>query len=247
MQEWEASLVDVVGTGVALDIEVDVALISHFHRKRLILSVILPDPSSLIKYWWSGNEVIIFPVVFHWRLNGLWIATVSPACGRQRLWLYLLYPSTILALWWWRISSWCFVTAIHLRCGLWRIGCEEIELRSRRWSRSYACDGLLLWIGVSLLHDGPGDIVDVQGTLGHVFTFLFAVFTTISAPSLHWGHATEDSPCFPHHIWSNCRDILSVKGGSSSSGLPYVWNSCQQIDINLDVAAWLSFRWYKMS
>ena len=44
-----ALLVEVIGTGVALGIGVDAALISHFLRKLQFLSVILSDPSTLIQ------------------------------------------------------------------------------------------------------------------------------------------------------------------------------------------------------
>ena len=64
-------------------------------------------------------------------------------------------------------------------------------------------------------------------------------------------YVTEDSLCFTQHIWRNSWNMPEVKGGApsvlSSSGVPYVWNSCQQMDINLDVVAWFGFRWYKMS
>ena len=92
--------------------------ILHFLRKRRFLSVTLPDPSTLILYWCSGRTEIIFPVVFHWRLSGLWMVTVSPACNGHRLWVCLLYVSTILALRLGRISSRRCAAAIHSGCGL---------------------------------------------------------------------------------------------------------------------------------
>ena len=49
-----------------------------FLRKWRFLSVILPDPSTLIRYWQFGRTVMIFPVVVHQRFSGLSIATVSP-------------------------------------------------------------------------------------------------------------------------------------------------------------------------
>ena len=87
----QALLVKVIGTGVALGIGVGAALISHFLKKQRFLSVILPDPTTLIQYWQSGRTMTIFPVVFHWRLSGLRIATVSPTCYEQRLWIYYLH------------------------------------------------------------------------------------------------------------------------------------------------------------
>ena len=59
MQEWML-LVQVL----------HLALISYFLWKWRLLSVIIPDPSILIQYWRSGRIVMIFPVVFHWRMSG---------------------------------------------------------------------------------------------------------------------------------------------------------------------------------
>ena len=112
-------LVDgIVGPSVALGIGVGVGLRLHFLRKRRFLSVILPEPSTLILYWRSGRAEIIFPVVFHRRLSGFWMVTVSPACNGHRLWVCLLYLSTNLALRFWRINSRRCAAAIHSGCGL---------------------------------------------------------------------------------------------------------------------------------
>ena len=46
-----------------------------------------------------------FPVVFHRWFSGFCMATVSPVCNGERLWLCLLYLSTILVFRWWRSSS----------------------------------------------------------------------------------------------------------------------------------------------
>ena len=43
-------VIKAIGTGVALGIGVAAAVILHFLRKRRFLSVILPDPSTLILY-----------------------------------------------------------------------------------------------------------------------------------------------------------------------------------------------------
>ena len=100
------ALVDgIVGPSVALGIGVGAGLSLHFLRKRRFLSVILPEPSTLILYWRSGRVEIIFPVVFHQQLSGFWMVTVSPACNGHRLWVCLLYLSTNLTLRLWRISS----------------------------------------------------------------------------------------------------------------------------------------------
>ena len=50
-----ALVVEVIGTGVALGNGVGTTLTSHFLRKRRFLSVILPDPSTLIRYRRSGR------------------------------------------------------------------------------------------------------------------------------------------------------------------------------------------------
>ena len=47
----EVLLDGVIGPGVELDIGVGAGLSLHFLRKRQFLSVILPDPSTLIRYW----------------------------------------------------------------------------------------------------------------------------------------------------------------------------------------------------
>ena len=66
MQERSiAYLMEVTGTGVALDNGVGAALISHFLSKLQFLNLILPDPSTLIQYCQSGRTVMIFPVVFY--------------------------------------------------------------------------------------------------------------------------------------------------------------------------------------
>ena len=113
-----ASVDGIVGPSVALGIGVGVGLSLHFLRKWRFLSVILPEPSTLILYWRSGRAEIIFPVVFHRRLSGFWMVTVSPACNGHRLWVCLLYLSTNLALRLWRISSRHCAAAIHSGCGL---------------------------------------------------------------------------------------------------------------------------------
>ena len=55
----------IVGPSVALGIGVGAGLSSHFLRKWRFLSVILPDPLTLIRYCQSGRELMILPVVFH--------------------------------------------------------------------------------------------------------------------------------------------------------------------------------------
>ena len=54
-----------MAAGVALGIGSGAALNLHFLRKQRLLSVILPDPSTLIRYWRFGRAVMTFPVVFH--------------------------------------------------------------------------------------------------------------------------------------------------------------------------------------
>ena len=78
-------LVGVMAAGVALGIGFGVILNLHFFRKWLFLSVILPNPSTLIQYWGFGRSVMTFPVVFYWWFSGLCMATVLPVCNRERL------------------------------------------------------------------------------------------------------------------------------------------------------------------
>ena len=77
------------------------------------LSLILPDPSTLIRYCRSGRAVMIYLFVFHLRLIGLCIATVSPPCNGGRLCVYLLYLSTIFVLRWRMIFSWRCAATTH--------------------------------------------------------------------------------------------------------------------------------------
>ena len=112
------NVVLLVGPSVALGIGVGAGLSLDFLRKWRFLSVILLEPSTLILYWRSGRTEIIFPVVFHWRLSGFWMVTVSPACNVHRLWVCLLYVSTNFALRLWRISSRRCAAAIHSGCRL---------------------------------------------------------------------------------------------------------------------------------
>ena len=86
----------VMAADVALGIGFGAVLNSHFLRKRWFLSVILPSPSTLIQYWQFGMAVMTFPVVFHGWFIGLCMATVSAVCNGGRLWVYVLYLSTIL-------------------------------------------------------------------------------------------------------------------------------------------------------
>ena len=76
-------------------------------------------------------------------------------------------------------------------------------------------------------------------------------FTASSARPLDWGYATEDRLCFTPHIWRNSWNAVEVNGWPPSvlisSGVPYVWNCCRQMDINFDVVAWPGFKWYNMS
>ena len=69
------------------------------------------------------------------------------------------------------------------------------------------------------------------------FTVPFAVFTASSAQPLDWGYATEDCLRLTHHVLMNSWNALEAKGGPpsvlSSSGAPYVWNRCWQMDITL--------------
>ena len=64
MQEWSIALEcywSIYFTGYW----VSAGLSLHFLRKRRFLSVILLDPSTLIRYCRPGRAVMIFPVVFH--------------------------------------------------------------------------------------------------------------------------------------------------------------------------------------
>ena len=226
----------------------------HFLRKWRFLRVILPNPSTLIRYWQFGRAVMTFPVVFHWWFSKLCMATVLPVCNGGRLWVCLLYLSTILLFWWWRSSLRCCAAFTHSECGLERVGCESIELWSRRSSRSCASDRPIPWIRVfQYCRMAQATLLLSKEPWGAVFPFtiLFVAFTVSSARPLDWGYVTEDSLCLAHHVWRNSWNMPEVKSGQplefSSSGVPYVWNRCRQMDTNLDGVAWPGFRWYKIS
>ena len=130
-----------------------------------------------------------------------------------------------------------------------------MESQSWWWSRSCASDRLIPWIGafwyrriaqvtLSFSKEPWGSVFQ--------FTILFVIFTMSSVQPLDWEYATEDSLCFIHDVWRNCWwNMLEVDSGQlsvlSSSGVPYAWNSCWQMDINLDVIVWHGFRRYKVS
>ena len=77
---------------------------------------------------------------------------------------------------------------------------------------------------------------------GLCFHSLSSLRFSLRALLCHWiGDATEDSLCLTHHVLRNSWNMFEVKVGPplvlSSSGAPYVWNSCRQMDVNLDVVA----------
>ena len=129
-----------------------------------------------------------------------------------------------------------------------------MESRSRRWSSSCAGDRPIPWIGVFLYCKMARAALSLSRepwVSVLPLTILFAVFTASSARPLDWGYATEDRLCFTPHVWRNSWNAVEVNGWPPSvlisSGVPYVWNSCRQMDINFDVVAWPGFRWYNMS
>ena len=129
-----------------------------------------------------------------------------------------------------------------------------MESRSQQWSKSCTSDRPVSWIGVFRYGRMARETLSLSKEpwgLVFPFTILFAVLTVSSARQLDWGYATEDSLCLTHYVWRNFWNMLEVKGGPpsvlSSSGVPYVWNRCWQMDINLDEVAWPDFWWYKMS
>ena len=77
------------------------------------------------------------------------------------------------------------------------------------------------------------------------FIICFSVFTASSVRPLDWGYATEDCLNFTHHVLMNCWNRFEEKGRPppllSSSGVPCVWNSSLQIDINFKVVALTCF------
>ena len=105
-------------------------LISHFLWKWWFLSVSLPDPSTLIWYWWSGRKVMIFPIVFHWWLSGLWIAIVSSACNGERL--YICYTFLLLL----HCSGGGFLCGIVLPLPIQGVACRGLAVKecNRWWS-----------------------------------------------------------------------------------------------------------------
>ena len=124
-----------------------------------------------------------------------------------------------------------------------------MESQNWQWSTSCAGDRPALWIGMfryckmaqatlSLSKEPWGDVFP--------FTILFAVFTTSTAWPLDWGYMKVNSLCLIYHILRNSSIILEVKGRPpsvlTSSGVPYVWNNCWQMNVNLDLVAWPGYQ-----
>ncbi len=59
----------------------------YFLRNFLFLSVCLPDPSILIRFWWNWRTSITMPVrshLFGWWPVRFWILTLSPTFSGDR-------------------------------------------------------------------------------------------------------------------------------------------------------------------
>ena len=244
-------IIGVMAAGVALGIGFGAVLNLHFLRKRWFLSVVLPDPSTLIQYWRFGRTVMTFPPVFHWWFSGLCMATVLRVCNGGDC--GCVYCTFLLFC--------CFgVRGVHRGIEqllpIRGVACSRLavkgwnhrvcgEVRAAPMIGQYlglGCFGMA-WTTLSLSKEPWGPVFP--------FTILFVIFTVSSARPLNRGYATEDSLCLTHHVWRNSWNTLEMKGGPpsvlSSSGVLYVWNRCRQMGINLDVVAWAGFRWYKMS
>ncbi len=59
----------------------------YFLRNFLLLSVCLPDPSILMRYWWNWRTLMTMPVrshLFGWWPVWFWILTLSPIFSGDR-------------------------------------------------------------------------------------------------------------------------------------------------------------------
>ena len=89
-----------------------------FLRNRRFLKVILPDPSTLTRYWWLGSVSTTWPVVSHWQVVGCCIVTICPLWRRHKVCVVLLYCSIKRAFRRDRIILRFFAAAIQSACGL---------------------------------------------------------------------------------------------------------------------------------
>ena len=79
---WCGVLISVIVSsgdkGKALGMGVSITGVLSFLRNLRFRRVILPDPATLIHYWWLGSVTTIRPAMSHRWLFGFWIETVSP-------------------------------------------------------------------------------------------------------------------------------------------------------------------------
>ena len=118
---------------------------SEFPEESAVRKVILPDPSTLIRYWLWGRVSMIWPVVFHRLLFVDWIDTICHFKSGRSVWAVRLYFSMSRALRWDRLFSRFRAAVIHSACGLYNVGWDGTKSRSRRWSNNWAGDKPMFW------------------------------------------------------------------------------------------------------
>ena len=164
--------------------------VPSFLRNLRFRKVILPDPSTLIRYWLWGRVSMIWPVVFHRLLFVHWIDTICPFKSGRSVWAVRLYFSMSRALRWDRLFSRFRAAVIHSACGLYNVGWDGTKSHSRRWSNNWAGDKPMFWMGVfrycrtalaalSLSKDPWGPVFPI--------IILLAVLTASSARPFDWG------------------------------------------------------------
>jgi hypothetical protein len=68
----------------------------YFLRNFLFLSVCLPEPSILMRYWWNWRTSMTMPVLSHllgWLPDWFWIRTLSPTVSGVRALVFSLHFS----------------------------------------------------------------------------------------------------------------------------------------------------------
>ena len=104
--------------GAVLGMGGGVVGVSSFLRNQRFLKVILPDLSTLTRYWQLGSVSTTWPVVSHWQVVGGCIVTICPFWREHKVCVVLLYCSMRRAFWQDRIISRFFKAAIQSACGL---------------------------------------------------------------------------------------------------------------------------------
>ena len=105
-------------SGMALEMGNRIVGVWSFLRSWQFHKVILPDPSTLMQYWWLERVSMTWPVVSHRQVVGCWIVTICPFWRGHRVCAVLLYRSMRWAFQRDRLTSWFWAVAIQFMCDL---------------------------------------------------------------------------------------------------------------------------------